>query len=135
MTKLKSLKRMASARREAYSPAEIHIAIDNEKMAEEAVPVLMRFFGEDDNRQVVCLLSGGQRIGYLVRDDLYGFVADSLKSVGHGDHSLLPGSADFKLLELRCKRKNCKERMAVILFDEDHPPKCPKHPDVNMGVR
>ncbi len=135
MSKFEQLMGMASEKSSFYKPIDITIAVDDERVAEQAVQILIEFFGEDDERESVRVVSQGNEIGYLTRTDLYTFVDSTTKGVGIGDHGILPGSGEFRIIELYCPQLGCEQRLLVVSFDEDNRQYCPMHKNTAMEIR
>ena len=93
--------------------------------AEDVVRILVGYFGEDDERQGVRLMVGGEVAGYLRRSDLYAFVTAVSRGHGSSDAYFAPGSTRPVLRTARCP-VDAAEFM-VARFDAADPPTCPDH--------
>jgi hypothetical protein len=110
------------------------LVLDAHVPAEQMVSGLMQYFGEADERKAIRLTADGEEMGYLRRADLYGYEKSTLKGIGIGDYSTIPGTPDFRMLRLRCPVAGCPYRPLVMVFDEDNPPQCEVHPGTAMEI-
>lgn len=98
------------------------------------VDLLTQYFGEDDTRDAIKLVIGGDEIGFLHREDLYAMASSSQKGIGASDYGALPGMPNYRLIRLRCPVPGCPHRLLVTIFDEEDPPKCSIHPERSMEI-
>lgn len=89
---------------------------------------LMERFGSDDTLEAVEIVLDDESMGYVTRKAAYELAGALSKSIGIGDHGALPGAPHYTLITLCCPVPGCGYRLSTMIYDEDHPPVCARHP-------
>jgi hypothetical protein len=102
--------------------------------SDQVLAALAVYFGEDDARKGIVIVSDGVHAGKLSRTALYSAFKPAARGpgLGGGAHGSLPGRGPFRLIPLTCPVAGCGETRLVMSYDEDDPPKCPRHPSSTM---
>jgi hypothetical protein len=136
--------RLVDAARARPQPASGNVptfAVEDDVAAERAFDGLMQYFGADRARAEVRLVVGGEEVGYVAREDLYGRAIVIDRGVGGGGspyggsgRANLPGtSTGGHVHALHCPVPHCPEPpLLTMSYDEDHPPHCAAHPDTAL---
>ena len=96
---------------------------------------LMECFGADETLEAIEVLLDDQPVGYATRTAAYSLAVGLAKSVGIGDYNALPGAPDYKLIVLCYPVSGCGYRLNTMMYDEDHPPVCARHPNQTLEIR
>jgi hypothetical protein len=72
-------------------------------------------------------------LGYLTASALYALLPPLTRGIGDGDHFALLGDPLDELLVLDCPEGDYS--LTVVLYPAGHPPRCPRHPDLELTVR
>ena len=110
------------------------ITVDDQSEPGEVVSGLMRYFGDDDERNAVKVIYMKEQAGIITRNALYNLVSVSNKGIGSFEPLILPGRPEFKPMVFRCPIAGCDESELVIHVTPGSVRRCPKHPDTEMEL-